>query len=243
MLRFVTLLSLAACATAAAPAPIANQPAHPSAPATPTPVLSLGDGFTLSRPFPLVSADGSIVVLAGEDGDGGRGYPNLRFVIKDRRDRIVATHVVLAADEADGYLGDAELTKRLAPRIERANAWLAEQNAKYGLVPLPAFTVVSGEDGYGDVKSIARDNMAVTWHAGTLDISADKAPLVHRATPRDWLAEKRAMPDGGGDICENPAFLNGAAVDPARRIAVVTVSYTGTDTCWEPPDQQRVVTW
>ena len=242
MLRFVALLSLAACATTA-PAPITNQPAHPAPPATAAPVLSVGDVFALSRPFPLVSADGAIVMLAVEDGDGGRGYPNLRFVVKDRRDKILATHVVLAADEADGYLGDAALMKRLAPRIERANAWLAEQNAKYSLVALPAFTVVLGEDGYGDVEYIVRDNMSVSWHANMLEISADRTPIVHRATPRDWLAEKRAMPDGSNEICENPAFLNGAAVDPARRIAVVTVSYTGTDTCWEPPDQQRVIAW
>jgi hypothetical protein len=240
MLRFVALLSLAACATTT-PAPIANQPAHPAPPAAP--VLSVGDEFALSRPFPLVSTDGTVVVLAVEDGDGGRGYPNLRFVVKDRRDKILATHVVLAADEADGYLGDAELTKRLAPRIARANAWLAEQNATYGLVSLPALAVVKGDDGYADVKSIARDNLSVTWSANTLDISADKTPLVHRATPQDWLADKRAMPDGSGEMCENPAFLNGAAVDAARRIAVVTVSYTGTDTCWEPPDQQRVIAW
>jgi len=242
MLRFVTLLSLAACATAA-PAPIANQPAHPNAPSTPAPVLSVSDVFALSRPFPLVSSDGTVVLLAVEDGDGGRGYPNLRFELKDRRDKIIATHVVLAADEAGGYLGDAELTQRLAPRIERANAWLAEQNAKYALVALPAFTVVKGDDGYADVKYIVRDNMAVSWAANTLDISAGKSSIVHRTTPSTWLAETRAMPDGSGETCENPAFLNGAAVDPARRIAVVTVSYTGTDTCWEPPDQQRVVTW
>src|SRR5262245_47213644 len=171
MLRFVALLSLAACATTA-PAPITNQPAHPAPPATPAPILSVGDMFALSRPFPLVSADGTIVVLAVEDGDGGRGYPNLRFVVKDRRDKILATHVVLAADEADGYFGDAALTKRLAPRIERANLWLAEQNARYGLVSLPALTVVKGDDGYADVKSIARDNISVTWSANTLDISA-----------------------------------------------------------------------
>lgn len=242
MLRFVASCSLAACATTA-PAPITNQPARPALPPAAAPVLSVSDVFSLTRPFPLVSSDGTVVVLAVEDGDGGRGYPNLRFVVKDRRDQILATHVVLAADEADGYLGDAELTKRLAPRIERANAWLAEQNAKYSLVALPAFTVVHGDDGYGDVKSVVRDDMAATWRANTLDISAGRTPLVHRATPRDWLAEQRAMPDGAGELCENPAFLAGAAVDPARRIAVVTVSYTGTDTCWEPPDQQRVVTW
>jgi len=242
MLRFVTLLSLAACATTAR-APLANQPAHPNPPPTPAPVLSVSDVFALSRPFPLVSSDGTVVLLAVEDGDGGRGYPNLRFELKDRHDKILATHVVLAADEAEGYLGEAALMKRLAPRIERANAWLAEQNAKYGLVSLPALTVVKGDDGYADVKSIARDSISVTWSANTLDISADKTPLVHRATAPDWLAEKRAMPDGSGETCENPAFLNGAAVDPARRIAVVTVSYTGTDTCWEPPDQQRVIAW
>jgi hypothetical protein len=240
-MRLVTLLVLVACG-APARTPIANAPPA-GAPTTPAPTLSLtGDQFEVSKRFPMVANDGRAVLLAMQDNDGGRGYPNLRFVIKDRTDRVLATHVVLAADEADGYLAEPAVQKRLAPRLELANRWLAEQHAKYHLVSLQTLITVLGPDGYGDVQNASYGPVVMTWKEGVLDLANAGTRVLHVKTPKTWLADKRAICDGC-DPCTNPAFLGGASIDTTRTIAVVTISYTGSDTCWEPPDQQHIVTW
>jgi len=240
-MRIVTLLFLVACG-APAHAPIANAPPA-GAPRTPAPTLSLsGDQFVLTQRFPMVASDGRTVLLAMQDNDGGRGYPNLRFVIKDRSDRVLATHVVLAADDAEGYMSEPALQKQLAPRLELANRWLAEQHTRYDLVSLQTMATVLGPDGYGDVENASRGTLVMTWKAGVLDLANAGARVLHLKTPKTWLADTRYICDGC-DPCENPAFLGGASIDTTRTIAVVTISYTGTDTCWEPPDQQRVVVW
>jgi hypothetical protein len=41
--------------------------------------------------------------------------------------------------------------------------------------------------------------------------------------------------------CENPAALSGAYQAPGIAVTVVRITYTGTDMCWEPGDQLRVV--
>ena len=48
---------------------------------------------------------------------------------------------------------------------------------------------------------------------------------------------------GATEICSNEAFLSAVSVDPDRNIAVVTIAYMGSDTCWEPAAQEHVVQW
>ncbi|MCW5805289.1 MAG: hypothetical protein KIT31_23165 [Deltaproteobacteria bacterium] len=193
--------------------------------------------------FPYVSRDGTTVIIAQHDGDGGRGYQNLRFIVKNRQDRQVAEHVVLTADEYEEG-ENAETNGALIPtRVQTANAWLVAQHDKYDLVALPKMTVEEGES-YGESRRANNPANSTTVELGEKDLRIAKgaATLVSTKIPKDWFApEQKLCTDC--EPCSNPHFLRAAAVDPDRAIAVVTVAYTGTDSCWEPSDQQRVVSW
>ncbi|MGN6108609.1 MAG: hypothetical protein ACTHU0_26120, partial [Kofleriaceae bacterium] len=219
-----------------------------SSPPTAGPEVTWGQaGFETPR-LPAVSADGELVVLAYQDIDGGRGNPNLRLVTVDRRDTETGRHVVLAADDADQLIGPDPRSPELDARIAEANRWLGELHGRRALVALAPLA----EDNAPDVAPSERTRAAgggvtVEWKGGQLRITQDGKVVVDRATPPQWLAEDRPIPPEvtGGELekCSNAAFLGGAAVDVEHEVAVITVSYTGTDLCWEPANQQHVVAW
>jgi hypothetical protein len=214
-------------------------------PAGAAPRIGWGEHAFTSTGLPAVSADGTAVWIGLHDGDGGRGNPNYRVIIKDRADAETSKHVVITADEAEGTIdangkpGDAD------KRIAAANAWLAEQHAARKLVPLVGLGLDSAGDITENSRAIGADGVTVEWKQNRVKITQHGTTLVDRATPDTWLAADHPMYAGAGgdEICHNPAFLDGAAVDVQRKLAVLVISYSGTDSCWEPSAAHHVVAW
>lgn len=238
------ILALAACGGPTSSAPISSHTDTP-APTTPPPTVAWIDNGFDTPLLPAVASDGSLVVFAQRDNDGGRGHPNLKLIVRDRRDATTKTLVVLDVEEVDKIFSPEDgKHPELDKRIASTNAWLAELHQKMNLVALTKLEPQSADsDGVGETHRATSGDLAVDWRTNRLAITRAQKPLVERTTPTTWLAAKHEKPCPGCDPCENPAFLAGAAVDAARTIAVITVSYTGTDTCWEPAEQQHVVSW
>jgi len=127
--------------------------------------------------------------------------------------------------------------------VVAANRWLAEQHAAHKLVPLDRLEVESGDPD--EPASHATGRATIDWKQSRLTIKQRGRVLLERATPASWLAADQPMYPGAppDEICHNPEFLSDAWIDVERRLAVLRVSYHGTDTCWEPPAQHHVVTW
>lgn len=241
MRRFAWVLawSLAGCWAAAPPGPPRTSP-PPAAPARgPAPSLRwIDNGFEVTG-LPAVTADGRRVVIAIQDGDGARGYPNLRLVAVDRQDAVRDTVEVLAADEVDAMFAGGERSEALDRRIAAANRWLAEVHGRAGLLALRPLAVA----GEPTRTRAAGAGLSVTWHHGRLVIERAGARVVERATPASWLAPDRPLCATCAEVCHNPERLEAVHADPPRALALVSISYLGTDTCWEPPTQHHVVAW
>jgi hypothetical protein len=244
------LLSAAAVAAAGAascyrssPAPVDGR-AAPTAPAGPAPRLTIE--ATASPTFdtsglPAVSADGAAVLFGIQNHDGGRGNPNYRFELRSRGDAKIAAHTVLTVDEADSMYGADGVSAELEQRVAAANRWLAEQHAARRFVPLTKLEALPGEQIASSFRATG-GGVTVEWRQNRLTIAQGGKPILERATPTSWLAKPRTV--SGGDLtCENPAFLDGAAVSLEHKLALIVVGYGGTDTCWEPEDQHHVVAW
>lgn len=238
------LLPLAGCyrGDRAPPAP-APEPA--AAPAGPPPRLAwTGHEFEASR-LPAVSADGAAVLIGLEDNDGGRGNPNYRLELRDRLDAKISRHTVLTVDEVDAlYDADGGL-RGMDERIADANRWLADQHAVRRFVPLAELEVEVGDQiawafratGHGVTNGVT-----IEWKDSRVTIAQGGRTLLSRPTPPSWLAETRPRGSGGG-TCENPAFLGVAAASLPHKVALLTISYSGNDTCWEPSNAPHVVAW
>src|SRR5688572_22985167 len=120
-MRFFSLLPLLAASGCyrSSGAPIEGRAAA-SAPAGPAPRLVwIDSGFETSR-LPAASADGAAVLIGIRDDDGGRGNPNYRFELRDRRDARTAEHVVLTAPEADSMFDAGGKTASASTRPGRS---------------------------------------------------------------------------------------------------------------------------
>jgi hypothetical protein len=228
------LVVLVACGEPHAP-PLAHHVGPVEAPVGPAPTVALVDGRLVITGLPAVSVDGTEVVIADEAHEPARGNPALTLVARDRQDRELVHRYVIGFDESE----DAALVRT---RFADANAWLAAQHRALHLVPLRALAVTAlDSDNYHHRAD--GDGIAVDWQPSTLAISRlGAAPFTH-ATPSDWLVPDRPMAAGSTELCSNPAFLEAASVDTERMIAVITLAYMGSDTCWEPPAQHHVVHW
>ncbi len=219
-------LLLAACASGPPP-PIAQHVTRQDPPTNAAPTIALDDGRLITTGLPAVSTDGSVVVIAHEERDP-RGE-DVVLVARDRADRTIATHPVmrLAADDVP----DDALTARIAD----ANRWLAAQHNAYHLQPMRALVMTD--------RHARADGISIDWEASRLAIArAGGAPFI-QTTPQGWLVADHPMYAGSSDMCSNEAFLLAASVDTDRTLAVITVAYMGTDTCWEPSPQEHVVHW
>lgn len=246
----VALLTLSACwSKSSSSTTPSNTAATTGAPGGPVPIVAFGTSRFATPHLPAVSQDGSRVLLAIQDHDGGRGFPNLRLEVRDRDDKILATHVVLSVEQADGYLQEPEVQDKIKPRLAQANAWLAEQHRALAFIPLTMMTVdrPSESDSALPQERLAQQRTArgadhsLAWDGTSVNISDASTKLLERKTPGAWLAESHDM--GDGFVCHNPAYVEGASIDPAHRVAVLVVGYTGTDTCWEPNFQHHVIAW
>lgn len=215
----------------------ANRAEAPTAALGPAPTVRWADRDFTTTGLPAIASDGSAIVIAHRDNDGGRGNPNLTLIEKDRADRVVHRRVVLSPNDLD-YLDPAEI----ASRFERATAWLRERHDAHHLVALTALAL--DEPDLGAPPPLARGpRVTLRWTPNQLVIEREREAALVRATPRSWLAADHPMCSGCREICHNEAFLGGGYVDLARSTAVVVVSYRGTDTCWEPSSEHHVVAW
>jgi len=224
-----------------ASAPPAGGPGPAAAPAGPPPRLAwTGHELDASR-LPAVSADGAAVLIGIEDNDGGRGNPNYRLELRDRLDAKIDRHTVLTVDEVDAlYDADGNL-RGMDDRIAEANRWLADQHTVRRFTPLTELEVETGDDIAWAFRATGH-GVTIEWKDSRVTIAQGGRTLVSRPTPPSWLAERRLRGSGGG-TCENPAFLGSAAVSVEHKVALLTISYSGNDLCWEPSNAPHVVAW
>lgn len=227
------LVALAVACSAPAKPVIENT----AAPVSPPPEV-MRDLAT--RGLPAISADGTRIVVAVHEPDGDRAMPNLALMIKADDDFQLERHVVLGRVEADQFLDDADgKNPALDARVARANEWLRERHAALRLAPMTVLEVEASPAG-GVRTRARRGALAVTWADNRLRITDAAMSLVDIQTPSSWLPE----PDLGSRPCVYRAYLGGAAVDRAKKVALVTISNAvDGPLCSTPPDQHRVVTW
>jgi hypothetical protein len=230
MRALVTLfgLGLVACSSAtpaSAPQPALAGTRAPSPPTGPAPRIAFRDGTFDTSQLPAIARSGELAVVAAVDGDGGRGYPNLRLEVRDRRDRIVESQLVLVSNDFETLVPDAlHAGPELERRVAVANTKLAALHADHDLVAMRT-----------------AEGLAVTFDNARLRVRKD-GKLLADVDGTSWLAPSgKRCPQC--EPCENPAYLAGVHKADGIDAVVVRIAYKGTDTCWEPGDQQHVVAW
>jgi hypothetical protein len=239
------LVTLAACGGGSKAKPLGNFATGEPAGAPPTLTWTGGaptDGGTFDvSGLPAVSDDGGRVLVARQVSDGGRGYPNLALITRDRTDKTVEERVVLDAEKVDGMNDPIDVTAD--------NQYLATSHAAARWRPLTAAAVQAAGGG-----TDLMDASAWTSQAGEVSLRFDDAghlvvehggKTVVDDVMADWLVKPYPMYEGAGtdEMCGNPVFLAGAFVDAHRRLAVLQVDFRGTDSCWEPGVEYHVVAW
>lgn len=233
-MRLATTLAIAACGAPPAPPPPLSGHATAPPPTGPEPTVHWAGRDIATTGLPAISGDGSTIVIAHRDNDGGRGNPNLTLIEKDRKDRTVSRLVVLTANEAD-QLDPAQVDERFA----RAARWLRERRVGKSLIAMPALAL--GKPA--GAASATGGGVTLRWTPNWLVIEREQGASVVRATPASWLAPDHPMCRTCTEICHNEAFLGGGYVDIKRTVAIVVVAFRGTDTCWEPSSEQHVAAW
>jgi hypothetical protein len=216
-------------------------PAPPATPAGPPPAIAWAEHNFQTTRLPAVSADGAAVLLGLEDNDGGRGNANFRFELRDRGDAKLATQSVLTVEEYDQIQDGSGGLRGMDARIDAANRWLAAQNTERRFAPLTELPVETG-DAIASPFRATGQGVTIEWKDNRVTIAEGGKQLVARETPPTWYAPRRPR-GSGGDVCENPAFLNNAWVSLPHKLAVLTIAYSGNDTCWEPSNAPHVVAW
>lgn len=247
---FALVLLAAACGGSSKNASVGNG-GGPTGPLGPAPTVSFdtteGDwGAFHTTGLPAVSHDGTRVIVEHVDNDGGRGAPNLALVVRDRADAKVAEHVVLTADAAAGADETGDMTPA-KPDLDAANAWLVAQHTQAAFTPLAAGTVTSDAEGI-----LEQTNWTIVAGDATIKVDQDARLVVVQGgkevaerTMSAWIAPSYPMYEGApaDEQCSNPLYIEAAYVDPAHKLALLRVAYTGTDSCWEPASELHVVAW
>ena len=232
----LALILLAGCHTPPAHTPTvtAGPPAHVGCPVAPD---TEGECSYESTGLPALTTDGKLVLHAEQDEDGGRGAPNFRVVARRVADDSVAGELLVepAVDER-------------IPAADR-DANLDKANAALALLPATALTLYprdceqdGGEPGCRDKAQDAPltasvGPLVVAYGEPKLRVTRDGKVLLEQDMPA-WSAP----PQGSGeDACTNPAHLGGVWADVGRGVLLVKISYSGTDSCWEPSSSYHVV--
>lgn len=241
-MRALVAVALAACGSSTrSPEPALAGRTTRSAPTTPAPRISYRDAQFDAPSLPAIASTGAVAVVAMIDNDGGRGYPNLRIDVRDRRDRVVEPIVVMTANEFETLVPDgSRATAELDRRITAANRRLAELHAEHDLVAMPALQLEP--DPFGPSRPARGDGLVVTFEADhVLRVRADQR-VVATANGASWLAPsgKRCAQC---EPCENPPYLAAVYKAAAINAIVVRIAYQGTDMCWEPGDQLHLIAW
>ncbi len=238
----LAMLAIAACGATPTPTPPLTQTAAPSGhatpelPATAVPSVAWVGREIATTGLPAIASDGTTIVVAHRDSDGGRGNPNVTLIEKDRDDRVVRRLTVITATDVD-QLAPAQIDER----FERAAAWLRERHAAQHLVAMAALAVARPTDD-APVPAVGAGAI-LRWTPNQLVIERERGAAIRRTTPASWLAPDHPLCRTCSEICHNEAFLGGGYVDLQRSVAIVVVAYRGTDTCWEPSSEEHVVVW
>lgn len=236
MRALVATIALAACGSHGSAPPLLQGSATSTTPAPTTPppsVTWIDNGFD-SPGLPAATADGTRIISAERETDGGRGSPNLRIVSRDRSDGISEKITILRVEEVDAMFAQDGRHPQLDARISAANTWLANLHRSSTLIRLPALEV-DGSDGYTQHAARAA-GVELDWTSDVVTIRHGHQLVTAHPTPATWHAT-------GHDGCSNPAKLGAAWVDLERKLALVEIAYNGTDLCWEPSAQQHVISW
>jgi hypothetical protein len=139
----LVIVALAACSGGARTSePVLSSTASERSPSTPAPRIAwrrITDGagaFDIDQ-LPRVARSGQLAVVAIVEGDGGRGFPNLRLEARDRDDRVVEMFEVMTSNEYETLVPDGETpAAALVERIDRANRRLLALHARHELVAM-----------------------------------------------------------------------------------------------------------
>lgn len=237
-------VALIACGSSTPPRePAIAGHAPAAAPTGPAPSIAFVDrGFTTPG-LPAIARAGDLAVLPIVDNDGGRGFPNLQVEVRDRRDKLVENHEIMAANDYERLVPDGEHPiPALEARIAAANQRLAQLHADHDLVAMAELEFTP--DPLGPPKPIENAGLVISFEADhQLRVREAGGALLATADGTSWLAPPRSPACAQCPPCENPAYLAGAYRAPGIDAVVVRIAYTGTDTCWEPGDQLHVIAW
>lgn len=238
----VSVALAAACSTPAVSPPAQNRHVAPVVASGPAPRIAWSEHATFdTTQLPVVARSGELAIVAAIDSDGGRGFPNLRLEVRDRRDRLVEKLVVMESNDFEQLVPDGtHAGPELEARIAAANRRLAQLHAQHDLAQMREYGV---GDTFGRDTPVEGDGLVVTFgDDNVLRVRARDGAMLATANGASWL-----VPSGKRCAqcppCENAAWLR--AFYKAERITVVLVriTYDGTDMCWEPGDQLHVVSW
>ncbi|HWO25289.1 MAG TPA: hypothetical protein VNO30_41400 [Kofleriaceae bacterium] len=186
--------------------------------------------------LPAVSASGAAILLGIRDMDGNRGNANYRFEIRNRRDAKIAGYTVLSIEEGGTIFEPDGGTRELERRIAVANHWLEEQHGVKRFAPLTKITPVDQL-----AFRATGGGITVDWVPSRLKIAHAGKTLLERTTPATWLVKGEPMM--AGISCPVLARLADASVSLAHKVALLEISYYGTNQCWPTNSQHHVVTW
>jgi hypothetical protein len=240
----VCALAAAACSGSSPPPPLSSHHEAPPAVRRDTPAPHIGwaeHRFALAG-LPAIAADGSLAVVAVDDGDGGRGYPNLRIEVRDRGDRVIEKRQILLSDDYERLVPGDDPGPELARRIADANTALADLHARHDLqTAVPLELEDPHETERLPITATGDDGLEVAWQAPRIVVRRGTEALA-TVDGSAWLprAGKRCP---ACEPCANPAFLGAVTKSPRVDLVVVELAFSGTDTCWEPGHQFHVVAW
>ena len=222
-MRASALLVLAACTASAPRAPLEHN-VRRDPPVKGAPEITFSSMQLTATGLPAIAVDGTTVLFAVVDGDGGRGNPNMTVVLKERKDRELEVFTVVTANQSEGQYDERGPGERLAERIEAANTRLEELHGRYHFLPMTTEGVT------------AELGARVTIRAGD-------ALVVDTLTPASWAVPDKKMCSSCAEVCQHPLTLGAAHANVEHRLVLLTIAYAGTDLCPEPVSQHHVITW
>ncbi|HEY3803247.1 MAG TPA: hypothetical protein VGL61_11600 [Kofleriaceae bacterium] len=244
-MRAVVLAAIAACGSPSAPAEKPASPAQntelPAERTTPAPSIDWKNGAFVTTGLPAIARGGEVVVLAYQDHDQARGFPNLRIEVRDRHDATVWKVPVMLPTEYEQLSPDGTLTPALGLRIGHANAELQRLHGVHDFVPMHALELLTPQQG--DPHLATGDAIDVDWdtdHVHVFRHNSDREIVTRDG--RNWL-EPDHQPCPACEVCKNPAFLANVFHAPEIDAVLIELGYKGTDTCWQPSDQLHVIAW
>jgi hypothetical protein len=230
-------------------------PTAPAAAADATAASSLHD--RLWSAVPSVTSDGSLILVPVSGPFFARWEPNLLFVVWDRHGKVVQQQVVQDMEQDLSERGTPEVRAQVKAQ-ELAAGKLLDALERKGLQSKDLQPAVLESDNAPFPHHAAYTKEGERAPSVTFDLSPTGTltikPRGHAAVTRHhagWRSvptpeQERRIQESiskGENGCYNPALLRGALVDLGRRIAIVTIGYHGSDSCWEGPDEQTVMAW